>query len=162
LKHSLQNRKAVTLAEMIIAMAISVSLLAVVVLTYTTVTRVFQQELARTEIWFEGNKSLMQMTKEIRGSRKVVSAEAQRLTIWPQDLNLNYSIEASELISYSVTGGNLTRTSSTDSMILTSQVININYNYDKPSDPSLVIIKLTLGSGASLSTFESKVRLRNK
>jgi len=147
---------------MLIALTIAASILAVIILAYTTGNRILQQEMVRTDLWLEGNHSLAQMTKDIRKSLKIVSAEAGRVSFWLEDLNLNYTMEATELVSYSLAGAKLIRTSSTESLTLADRVADINFNYDNPADPKLVIIRLTLGSGESTSSFESKARLRNK
>ena len=147
---------------MLIALTIAASILAVIILAYTTGNRILQQEMTRTDLWLEGNHSLAQMTKDLRKSLKIVTAEAGRISFWLEDLNLNYTMEATELVSYSLAGAKLIRTASTESITLADRVASINFNYDNPGNPKLVVIRLTLGSGESISSFESKARLRNK
>jgi len=143
-------------------MALSLTIILVMVLAYNTGSRVFVEQTSRSEILSRGDTSLEKMTEEIQRSRRVTSAETSRIFIWPEDLNGNLSPEGTEIVSYLLQGGNLTRVSSTDSVILTGQATNLAFNYDNSIDPKLVTIRLTLTSGNSLITFESKAMLRNK
>ena len=157
-----RGRPGVTLIEMMIVMALSLTIILVMVLAYNTGSRVFVEQTSRSEILSRGDTSLEKMTEEIQRSRRVTSAETSRIFIWPEDLNGNLSPEGTEIVSYLLQGGNLTRVSSTDSVILTGQATNLAFNYDNSIDPKLVTIRLTLTSGNSLVTFESKAMLRNK
>ena len=164
MKHSSsnkRNRAGVTLAEIIIVLAISLSVIAVITLAYTAGIRSFQGEMSFSEAYLEGNQTLEKMIKEIRKARGVASAEAGKLSLWLEDLNSNYSMEAGEIISFSLANGNLTRASAADSQVLSGGVANISFSYDNPASPRLITIQLTLGSGEALSTLESKTKPRN-
>ncbi len=153
--------KGFTLIEMIIVVSISAVIIALMVSAYITSSNLFQQEASRSDIWQEGNYSLEIMSKEIIRSRKIITAEGTRLTLWPEDLNLNYTSEANEMVTYYLQAGNLLRATSANTMILTTHATNLNFTYDQPLNPSLVFISLTLSDGQRLSTFETKARLRN-
>jgi len=155
------NKKGFTLIEMIIVVSISVVIIAIIAQAYIASTRVFQQETGRADIWLEGNHSLGVMSKEIMKSRKIISAGNQSLSLWLEDLNLDNTSEANEIISYSLQQGNLMRTSSVDTTILSGHVTNLNFSYDQPLNPSLITIDLTLSDGQLLNTFEVKAKLRN-
>lgn len=154
-------KKGFTLIEMIIVVSISAVLIALIISAYVTGSNLFQQEASRADIWQEGNHSLEIMSKEIMKSRQITSAESARITLWPEDLNTNNTIEANEIIAYYRQSGNLIRASSTDTMILTGHATSLNFTYNQPANPSLVFISLTLSDGQRLSTFETRARLRN-
>jgi len=156
------GRPGVTLIEMIIVLVLSLIIVSVTILAYNTGNRIFVEQTSRSEVLSRGDTSLEKMTEEIQRSRRVTSAEISRIFIWPEDLNGNLTPEGNEIVSYSIQGGNLTRISSADSVILAGQAASLIFNYDNIINPRLVTIRLTLTSSSSLITFESKAMLRNK
>jgi hypothetical protein len=147
---------------MMIVLALSLTIISVMILAYNTGGRIFVEQTSRSELLSRGDTSLGKMTDEIQRSRRVTSAETARIFLWPEDLNGNLSPEGTEIVSYLLQGGDLTRVSSTDSIILTRQATSLAFSYDNIINPKLVTIRLTLTSGNSLITFESKAMLRNK
>jgi hypothetical protein len=135
-------------------------IIAVIVMAYTTSIRFFTEEVTRSEILSEGGKGIDRMVKEIREAHKVLNAQPQSISFW-YDVNTDSSLEASEIISYSKQGSILLRTTEADSTNIAQAVTALSFSYDSPTNAKLVTIILTVGSGPSLGSFESKVRLRN-
>jgi Tfp pilus assembly protein PilW len=150
------------LIELVIVLTLSLALLNVVVMAYLAGIRSFQYQMGSSDISYEAGRCLDQMTTDVRQSLKVFSAEAHRMSLWYNDPNLNGKLETVEVVSYSLSGSNLTRTSSKESRVLTTLASGLDFSYDNPSDPYLVTIGLSLKSGASAGSFEAKVKLMNR
>lgn len=143
-------------------LALSLALLNVVVLAYLAGIRSFQYQIGTSDISYEAGRVLEQMTKDVRRSLQVFSAESHRMSLWYDDMNLNGSLETPEVVTFYRSGSNLTRTSSRETRVLTTLASGLDFSYDNPSDAYLVTIDLSLASGASAGSFEAKVKLMNR
>jgi len=158
--------KGFTLLELIIAMGALTFALALIFYAFTASMRIFTAELYEGDTAFEIQRSLDRMTKELRNSLEIVSANGTSITFWSEDLNSNGTREANETVTYSWTGtseGYLKRIVQTASIEVASGVksFSLTYNNPAPSNIRLINIYMTVQKGSNLSTLESSVKSRN-
>ena len=155
-----QTIKGLTLIELVLAMAISFVILYVVVVAYLASIRTFTQEISRSDIFWDGYRGLGTITEELRDSLEITTSEAESISFWWKDLNTNGSMEANEVVSYALSGQNLTRSIGSDSQPLVKNVSGFSLAYDNPAAPGLIIITLTMQKKGQMTTLESKVSPR--
>jgi len=156
---SIKKCQGVTLIEMLIVMVLALGILSAIIMAYTVTLRSYTGGFGRAALLDNANSALEKMTKDIRSSRQVVTAQPTKISLWSVDLNGNYSIEANELISYEVQAGKLLRTTSTESGRVADLVSTLAISSD--AGAKLVTIDLTLANGSLLLTLEAKAKLRN-
>jgi|GEM_PF-1072769 len=155
------SRRGITLVELVIAMAISLALLLVLYAAYFAGVRSFNQEMNRFDIFWDAYRGLDDITNRIRNCDNLISAEAENIHLW-LDENADGSMEASELISYFLSGNKLMRTRGEESRPIVDNVETFMLEYDSPSYPTLVTVTLTMNKGGSRATLEGKADIRNR
>ena len=158
--------KGFTLLELIIAMGVLTFALALIIYAFTASMHIFTAELYEGDTAIEIQRSIDRMTKELRNSLEIVSANGISITFWSEDLNSNGTREANETVTYSWTGtseGYLKRIVQTASIEVASGVksFSLTYNNPAPSNIRLINIYMTVQKGSNLSTLESSVKSRN-
>jgi prepilin-type N-terminal cleavage/methylation domain-containing protein len=158
--------KGFTLIELIIAMGVLTFAMALIIYAFTQSMRIFTAELYEGDTAVEIQRSIDRMTKELRNSLEIVSADGSSITFWSEDLNSNGTREANETVTYSWTGtseGYLKRIVQTASIEVASGVksFSLTYNNPAPSNIRLINIYMTVQKGSNLSTLESSVKSRN-
>jgi len=159
-KRMRQTFSGLTLIELVLAMAISVTILFVVAVAYVTSIRTFTQEMSRSDIFWDGYRGLDTITEELRDSLYIIASEPDTISFWWKDLNANGSIEANEVVSYSLSGQNLIRSVGGNDLPLVQNVAGFDLTYDHPADPGLITITLTMRKEGQMTTLESKVSPR--
>ena len=146
-------------------LAIIVLSIAIVVVFYafTASMRVFTEELAHSDASFETHKAVDRMTKELRRSLEIVTANPTDISFWHEDTNNNGSREADETVEYIWVGSQeaLIRTTYGKSIIISNSVTRLSLTYDNPSNVRVINISITAQKGESISTLESSVKPRN-
>ncbi|MFH1347990.1 MAG: prepilin-type N-terminal cleavage/methylation domain-containing protein [Candidatus Margulisiibacteriota bacterium] len=155
-------RQGVTLIELVLAMAISLVALLIVVLGYNIGTKTFTQETSRSDFFWEGSRGVQTVTEELRGCLELTSADSDSISFWWEDLNDNSTMEANEVVDYSVSNQILVRTQGTETKPLVHNVISFDLTYDDLADPELITVTLTMLKEGNMVTLESKANLRNK
>lgn len=151
---------------MLIAISISALVVGTLVAAYLAGAGLFRSEVNISSIQLEAGRAVNTMSKEIANCLEVESASQTSLSVWLKDLNSNGTKEASETVTYfwdGTSGGNLMRTLSSNSQILSKYVKNFMLTYDNPSisQIKMVTISLTNSQGGEISTLESSIRIRN-
>jgi prepilin-type N-terminal cleavage/methylation domain-containing protein len=154
------RRQGLTLIELVLAMAISAIILFVVAVAYVASIRTFTQEISRSDIFWDGYRGLDTITEELRDSLEIIANETDNISFWWKDLNANNSIEANEVVSYSLSGQNLIRSVGGEDLPLVQNVVGFDLAYDYPANPGLITITLTLRKEGQMTTLESKVNPR--
>jgi len=162
----MKSKKAVTLIELIIAMAISVFILGVLVASYIAGTSIFNSEMDRSAAFLEANKGISTLRIDLRNCLELTSAASTSISFWAQDANSNGSKEAAEIFTYSwngTPGSSLIKTVSGTNTMVAKNISNFNLTYDSASLASIrqVNIKIASSSGKDIATLESSVKLRN-
>ncbi|MFA5103774.1 MAG: type II secretion system protein [Candidatus Margulisiibacteriota bacterium] len=162
----MKAKKGITLIELIIAMAISVAILAVLVMAYVAGSKLFNSEMSRSAAFLEANKAVSTLRSDLRSCLELTSANATGISFWADDLNSNGTREANEIYSYSwngTAGSPLTRTISGSSTMIAKDIKNflLTYNSGTLASITQVDIKVTAGTAENAATFESSVKLRN-
>jgi len=163
---ALRTTPGFTLLELMIAMGVLTFAMALIIYAFTQSMRIFTAELYEGDTAVEIHRSLDRMTKELRSSLEIVSADGISITFWSEDLNNNGTREANETVTYSWTGtseGYLKRIVQTASIEVASGVksFSLTYNNPTPSNIRLINIYITVQKGSNLSTLESSVKSRN-
>ena len=158
------KNKGFTLLEAIIAMAVMTFAIGIVFYGFLAVANIFTEEMAETDVGFETNKALEQMTTEMRNTLEIVSSGDTDITFWHKDLNQNNSREANETISYSwngTIGGDLIKTTDGTPVIIAKGVNAFSLSYDSSSEATLIDISITIFANNEIGTLESSVQCRN-
>lgn len=156
----------VTLIELLIAISISFFVIITIIVLYIGGIKIFGTELNISNIHIESKRAMNLMGNEIKDCLEIETALPTSFSFWWKDLNSNSSKEANEIVSYSwdgVDGGNLTRTISANSEIISKYVDNFNLTYNNQTISLIrtVNIKLTNLLNDEISTLESTVKIRN-
>lgn len=156
----------ITLIELLIAISISFFVVITIIVLYIGSIKIFGTELNISNLQIESKRAINLMNNEIKDCREIESASAIGLSFWWKDLNSNSSKEASEIVSYSWDGlaqGNLTRTISGSSEIISKYVDNLNLTYNSQVIALIRTVKITLTNSLNneISTLESTVKIRN-
>ncbi len=157
---SIKN-KGFTLVELLIVMVLSLGILSAIIMAYTATLHSYSGGFGQATLLNNAGDALEKMAKDIRSSRKVITAQPNRISLWSVDLNGNYSVEANETTSYTVEAGKIIRTTSTESGPVADSVLTLALSYDATADPRLVVIDLSLSDSGQLVTLETKAKLRN-
>jgi len=154
--------RGLTLIELVLGMVVFLAALYAVWAIYITGVKTFTQETSRFDLFWDGNRGMETITEEIRECKDVTVAGSSEIALWWKDLNADLSMEADEIVKYSVSDRILTRTLGSAPNPLLKNVLGFNLIYNNPADPSLVTVTLTLGKEGNLVTLESKANIRNK
>ncbi len=162
----MKQKKGATLIELIIAMAISVGIMGVLVMTYVVGTGIFNSEMDRSSAFMEANKAVNALRGDLRSCLELTGATSTSISFWADDLNSNGTKEANEIYAYSWNGtaGNpLMKTISGNSTMVAKNLNELLLTYNSASLTSItqVDIKITTGTADNVSTLESSVKLRN-
>lgn len=156
------RQSGITLIELVFALAISLVVLLVVMVAYFAGIRTFTQELNRFDIFWGAQQGLDTITEEIKDCLDVTAADSHSITIWWRDLNDNASKEAEEVVSYSLTAGQLIRTQGGVSKVIAKNVEGFQLEYDNPAYPTFVTVSLSMSKGDNQVTLEAKADIRNR
>lgn len=156
----------VTLIELLIAISISFFVVITIIVLYIGSMKIFGTELNISNLQIESKRAMNLMSNEIKDCLEVESASPASFSFWWKDLNSNSSKEASEIVSYSwdgLTQGNLTRTISGSSEIISKYVDNFNLIYNSQVIALIRTVKITLTNSINnkISTLESTAKIRN-
>jgi prepilin-type N-terminal cleavage/methylation domain-containing protein len=158
------RKKGFTIIELLISMAMLLTLLMVIFMVYNVGNKMMISENSRTDLMIEGSRAVDSLTKELREARTITTSEARSITFW-RDLNGNSTMEANEIIKFSwsgTSGDRLKRTVlSTQESTLSNYVQNFQLTYDNPSNIKLITMTLRVGQGTETMSFEASVRPRN-
>ena len=163
---ALRTTPGFTLLESLMAMAVLSIAIVVIFYAFTASMRVFTSELSDADASMEIHRAIERMTKELRGSLEIISADGTSITFWNEDLNNNGTREADETVQYSWTGtseGYINRTVQTSTQEIATGIksFSLTYNDPTPSNIRVVNIYITAQKGSTVSTLESGVKLRN-
>jgi len=158
----LRISKGFTIIEFVIATALSTMLIGAIITTYIVGLRVFNQELSRSDIFWDGQSAMATMTNELRECLTVTNAQSDSVTFWWQDLDQSTSQEADEIVSYFLSGQSLIRTIGSSRRDLAQNVSSLNFVYDTTPAPKFITITLLLQRKTETATVKSSVRLRNE
>ena len=161
------NNKGFSLIEMYMTIVILALVMGVLVYGYLAGQTVFNGEKNISDAFIESTRTVESMSNEIKGGLRALTAQTTLFSFWRGDLNGNGSSEADEITTYSwdgTSGGNLLRTVSGVSTIVSRNVANLNFSYDSGtvSDIKAVTIALTSSLGGRAVTIESSAGMRNK
>ena len=148
--------------ELVLVIAISSAVLFVIVTAYLTGVQSFTREMSRFDIFWEANQALEDITGNIRGCLDVTSAASDSITFWWDDLNDNTSMEADEVMTYSLSGQKLIQTIGSGSKPILDHVADFELEYDNPAYPTLVTVTLTMQKEGNYATLEAKADIRNR
>ncbi len=156
------SNKGFTIFELILAMSISIIMIAMIVSIYSISLRLFSQVLSRSDVFWNGQLAMNRMTTEIRESLMVTDPGAGNISFWWKDFNLNGTSESGEIVTYSLSGNNLIRSSGGASQNIAGGVSFLGFDYNITPRPRLVTITLRLNSANEAATIESKAKVRNE
>lgn len=164
LKHmlpSFNNKSGLTLLELLLASALLMIVLAIIFSAYFVSVRVFSEQTGQTDLFWNGQTAVATMTKELRESRQIVSAEANSITFWWKDLNGDTTRGADETVTFSLAGQSLIRSVSGTTRGLANNATALSFSYNDTDAPSLITVNLYLTNDEQTATIESTVMLRN-
>jgi len=153
--------KGLTLIELVLSMAISSLLLALLVSAYLFSLRIFTAETKSADIFGDGQRAAEVMAGEIRECASITSAEAARLQCWWRDLDGDGASETDELATYSLSGRDLIRRLGANERKLAGNLTALRFSYDVNPQPNLITLTLMLSTEGRTATIETKVRSRN-
>jgi hypothetical protein len=152
-------RQGITLLELVLAMAISLAILAVIMVAYFAGVRTFTQEMSRFDIFWDAHKALDAVTDDIRNCDDVISSEADSINLWC-DLDADTTMEANEYVSFYLSDQKLMRTLSGESRLVVDNVESFVLEYDDDAYPTLVTVTLTMNKAGHRATLEGKANIR--
>ncbi|MFC1568258.1 PilW family protein [Candidatus Margulisiibacteriota bacterium] len=158
----LRTIKGLTLIELVLAITLSLVALMVVAVSYSVSVRSFTSEMSRSDIFQDGQRALETITEELRESLGVTAAGSDNIRFWWKDLNENTTLEADEVVEYSLSGQTLIRTLGSTPEPVARNVSAFSLDYDVPADPTLVTVILTMQDSETTVSLEGKAGLRNK
>jgi len=149
-----------------IVMAVLSIAIAVIFYAFTASMRIFTDEMSESGSSIEMHRAMERMTRELRESRQITSANSTSITFWYQDLNGNGTRDANETVKYTWTGtteGYVNRTVQSSTLEVASGIRGFTLTYNDPAPANIKLIKIfiTALNGKSVSTLESSVKSRN-
>jgi prepilin-type N-terminal cleavage/methylation domain-containing protein len=153
--------KGLTLIELLLSMMIASLLMALLVSAYLLGLRLFTAETRSADIFWDGQRAAEIMSGEIREGVSITSAETSRLQFWWRDLDRDNTSEASETVTYYLSGRSLIRRLGSDERKLAGNLTSLLFAYDTNPQPKLITLILTLSTEGRTATIETKVRSRN-
>jgi len=157
-----QQQRGITLIELVFATALSLVIMLVLFAAYSVGVRTFDQEMDRFDVFWDSHAAVNQMVSEIQRCLDIISNEPDSISFWLDDANDNGSMEADEVVSYSLSGSTLTRGQGGTLKPLAKNVSVLGLEYDNIGYPTLVTITLTMLKGQSMVTIESKADVRSR
>ncbi|MFC1540528.1 PilW family protein [Candidatus Margulisiibacteriota bacterium] len=158
----LRTIKGLTLIELVLAITLSLVALMVVAVSYSVGVRSFTSEMSRSDIFHDGQRALDNITEELRESLGVTVAGSDNIRFWWKDLNENTTLEADEVVEYSLSGQTLIRTLGSTPEPVARNVAAFSLDYDVPAAPTLVTVVLTMQDSETTVSLEGKAGLRNR